>query len=317
MVIEKVHAREILDSSAYKDYKPSYFNPNSKNAYGQTDYLSFESWYKLSFKSNSKEISPWTKKEKAYYESLKDKRDRYIYLVKRSNLKCSMIEIPDDAIARVDERGRLAKPEYKEIYDTVERNVNTLKSDLFIGEWGICSGILGNPLAFGNGSLGFVMANVLKYKFPDSKIVVIGRNLEKLKIFSFVDEVYSSDDIPEDFSTDHGFECAGGPGSEDAINNIIKYIKPQGSIMLMGVSENKVAINTRDILEKGLTLIGCSRSGRVDFQEAVKMLGNKKIQNRFKSIVFEDDEINSVDDIHRFFKNDLNTPFKTVAKWNI
>ncbi|RRD51891.1 thioredoxin reductase, partial [Campylobacter rectus] len=74
-------AREILDSSAYKDYKPSYFNPNSKNAYGQTEYLSFESWYKLSFKSNSKEISPWTKKEKAYYESLKDKRDRYIYLV--------------------------------------------------------------------------------------------------------------------------------------------------------------------------------------------------------------------------------------------
>ena len=146
-------AREILDSSAYKDYKPSYFNPNP-NDYGQTEYLSFESWYKLSFKSNSKEISPWTKKEKAYYESLKDKRDRYIYLVKRSNLKCSMIEIPDDAIARVDERGRLTKPEYKEIYDTVERNVNTLKSDLFIGEWGICSGILGNPLTFGNGSLG-------------------------------------------------------------------------------------------------------------------------------------------------------------------
>ena len=131
-----LQARQILDSSAYKDYKPSYFNPNP-NDYGQTEYLSFESWYKLSFKSNSKEISPWTKKEKAYYESLKDKRDRYIYLVKRSNLKCSMIEIPDDAIGRVDERGRLTKPEYKEIYDTVERNVNTLKSDLFIGEWGI------------------------------------------------------------------------------------------------------------------------------------------------------------------------------------
>ena len=148
-----LQARQILDSSAYKDYKPSYFNPNP-NDYGQTEYLSFESWYKLSFKSNSKEISPWTKKEKAYYESLKDKRDRYIYLVKRSNLKCSMIEIPDDAIGRVDERGKLTKPEYKEIYDTVERNVNTLKSDLFIGEWGICSGILGNPLTFGNGSLG-------------------------------------------------------------------------------------------------------------------------------------------------------------------
>ena len=146
-------SRQILDSSAYKDYKPSYFNPNP-NDYGQTEYLSFESWYKLSFKSNSKEISPWTKKEKAYYESLKDKRDRYIYLVKRSNLKCSMIEIPDDAIGRVDERGRLTKPEYKEIYDTVERNKKTLKSNLFIGEWGICAGILGDVTALGSGGSG-------------------------------------------------------------------------------------------------------------------------------------------------------------------
>jgi len=145
-------SRQILDSSAYKDYKPSYFNPNP-NDYGQTEYLSFESWYKLSFKSNSKEISPWTKKEKAYYESLKDKRDRYIYLVKRSNLKCSMIEIPDDAIGRVDERGRLTKPEYKEIYDTVERNVNTLKSRLFSGEWRVCAGILGDKRAFASATV--------------------------------------------------------------------------------------------------------------------------------------------------------------------
>ena len=147
-----LQARQILNSSAYKDYKPSYFNPNP-NDYGQTEYLSFESWYKLSFKSNSKEISPWTKKEKAYYESLKDKRDRYIYLVKRSNLKCSMIEIPDDAIGRVDERGRLTKPEYKEIYDTVERNVNTLKSRLFSGEWRVCAGILGDKRAFASATV--------------------------------------------------------------------------------------------------------------------------------------------------------------------
>ena len=145
-------ARDILNSSPYKDYKPSYFNPNP-NEYGQTEYLSFEPWYKLSFKPNSKEISPWTKKEKAYYESLKDKRDRYIYLVKRSNLKCTMLEIPDDAIARVDEKGRLTKPEYKDIYDTVERNVDTLKSRLFSGEWRVCAGVLGDKRAFASATV--------------------------------------------------------------------------------------------------------------------------------------------------------------------
>ncbi|WP_122874668.1 thioredoxin reductase [Campylobacter showae] len=157
-------ARDILNSSPYKDYKPSYFNPNP-NEYGQTEYLSFEPWYKLSFKPNSKEISPWTKKEKAYYESLKDKRDRYIYLVKRSNLKCSMLEIPDDAIARVDEKGRLTKPEYKDIYDTVERNKNTLKSNLFIGEWNICAGILGDVKAFGSGGVGGFKARKFQRAF--------------------------------------------------------------------------------------------------------------------------------------------------------
>ena len=148
-------SRSILDSSPYKNYKPLYYNPKP-NSLGQTDYLSFKPWLDISYKASSNKISPWTKSEKAYYESLKDKRDRYIYLVKRSNLKCTMIDIPDDAIGRVDSSGKLTKPEYAEIYDEVDRNKNTLKSELFIGEWNLCAGVLGNPSAFGTGgSAGF------------------------------------------------------------------------------------------------------------------------------------------------------------------
>ena len=148
-------SRSILDSSPYKNYKPLYYNPKP-NSLGQTDYLSFKPWLDISYKPSSTKLSPWTKSEKAYYESLKDKRDRYIYLVKRSNLKCTMIDIPDDAIGRVDSDGKLTKPEYAEIYDEVDRNKNTLKSELFIGEWNLCAGVLGNPSAFGTGgSAGF------------------------------------------------------------------------------------------------------------------------------------------------------------------
>ena len=150
-----LQARSILDSSPYKNYKPLYYNPKP-NSLGQTDYLSFKPWLDISYKPSSTKLSPWTKTEKAYYESLKDKRDRYIYLVKRSNLKCTMIDIPDDAIGRVDSNGKLTKPEYAEIYDEVDRNKNTLKSELFIGEWNLCAGVLGNPSAFGTGgSAGF------------------------------------------------------------------------------------------------------------------------------------------------------------------
>ena len=150
-----LEARSILDSSPYKNYKPLYYNPKP-NSLGQTDYLAFKPWLDISYKPSSTKLSPWTKTEKAYYESLKDKRDRYIYLVKRSNLKCTMIDIPDDAIGRVDSNGKLTKPEYTEIYDEVDRNKNTLKSELFIGEWNLCAGVLGNPSAFGTGgSAGF------------------------------------------------------------------------------------------------------------------------------------------------------------------
>ena len=145
-----LEARSILDSYLYKNYKPLYYNPKP-NSLGQTDYLSFKPWLDISYKSSSNKISPWTKSEKAYYESLKDKRDRYIYLVKRSNLKCTMIDIPEDAIGRVDSNGKLTKPEYTEIYDEVNAHKGTLKSELFAAEWNICAGVLGDMGGFVGG----------------------------------------------------------------------------------------------------------------------------------------------------------------------
>ena len=145
-----LEARSILDSSPYKNYKPLYYNPKP-NSLGQTDYLSFKPWLDISYKSSSNKLSPWTKSEKAYYESLKDKRDRYIYLVKRSNLKCTMIDIPEDAIGRVDSNGKLTKPEYAEIYDEVNAHKGTLKSELFAAEWNICAGVLGSTVGFSGG----------------------------------------------------------------------------------------------------------------------------------------------------------------------
>lgn len=169
---------------------------------------------------------------------------------------------------------------------------------------------------WGCGSLAYVVASLLKMEFPNIKVVVIGRNTEKLKQFTFVDETYSTDEIPDNFNIDHAFECAGGEGSFYAIDDIIKYINPQGSVMLMGVSENKIPINTRNILEKGLTFIGCSRSGRVDFIKAIDYM-EKGLYNRLKAIIFEDEPVSNIADINRVFANGVNTPFKTVFKWNM
>jgi len=57
-----------------------------------------------------------------------------------------MIDIPEDAIGRVDSSGKLTKPEYAEIYDEVNAHKGTLKSELFAAEWNICAGVLGSTV---------------------------------------------------------------------------------------------------------------------------------------------------------------------------
>lgn len=170
---------------------------------------------------------------------------------------------------------------------------------------------------WGDGSLAYVLACVIKRVFPNIKLTIAGKDVYKLSQFMFADNTFLAEELPKDFNVDHAFECAGGEGSYYAIDDIIKHINPQGSVMLLGVSENKVGINTRDILEKGLTFVGCSRSGREDFENAVKHMENSEFANRISRIIYEDKPVNNINDIHRVFQNDLNTPFKTVFKWNL
>lgn len=172
-------------------------------------------------------------------------------------------------------------------------------------------------VVWGDGSLSFVISNILRLEFPDSKIIVVGKNPRKLSYFSFVDQTLLADFIPSGFSFDHAFECCGGEGSYYAIDDIIRYINPQGMVTLMGVSENRVSVNTRDILEKGLTFVGCSRSGREDFEQAVNYMKDRRCQQRLELIIYEDKKVSSVEDIHRVFQTDSCTPFKTVFEWGL
>ena len=170
---------------------------------------------------------------------------------------------------------------------------------------------------WGDGSLAFVTANVLKKEFPNSQIIVFGKNRDKLSLFSFIDKTILIDNIPQDLKIDHAFECVGGEGSFYAIDDIIRCIKPQGTILLMGVSENRIGINTRDILEKGLTFVGSSRSSYQDFVRAVEILQDEKVQKRLKLIIENYGVVKKIEDIHKVFNFDLNTPFKTVFRWEI
>ncbi|MGN0093169.1 MAG: alcohol dehydrogenase catalytic domain-containing protein [Methanobrevibacter sp.] len=169
---------------------------------------------------------------------------------------------------------------------------------------------------WGDGNLGYVVALVLKIAMPKSKVFVFGPHLDKLNLFTFADKRFLVDNVPKDVRIDHGFECVGGQGSQSAINQMIDLINPEGTILLMGVSEYPIPINTRDVLSKGLSVIGASRSGRDDFLKTVELYGNTRFLSYLESIIGEVITVRSLDDIHYAFNRDTNLRFgKTILKW--
>lgn len=170
---------------------------------------------------------------------------------------------------------------------------------------------------WGDGPVGYLTALVLRANYPEAQITVVGRHNEKLSYFTFADNTYLSAKLPADFRVDHAFECTGGEGSAVAINQIISHARPQACLVLMGVSEEKPAICTRDILEKGMTVVGSSRSGRKDFESAREIISQNEFTRYLDPIMHLDEPVTSVSDINRVFSTDLTTPFKTVFEWRI
>lgn len=172
---------------------------------------------------------------------------------------------------------------------------------------------------WGDGNLGFITAVFFKAMFPDIKLYVFGIDDKKLADFDFADAVYKTDAIPEDLRVDHAFECVGNKYSGDAINQIIDYIHPEGTISILGVSEEPVPINTRMVLEKGLRIFGSSRSGYDDFVKTVELYqSNPELVERLKTIVGEVITVRDIEDAKDAFARDSERGFgKTIMKWEI
>lgn len=208
-------------------------------------------------------------------------------------------------------------------YDGIKGNVAAITEFISVGIHAIkrfekiAHETRGDIGVWGDGSLAYALCNSLHALLPDARIHVVGMDPQKLAHFTFVHKTYFSNELPKDFVIDHAFECCGGEGSQYAIDDVIKYINPQGTLMLLGVSENKVPVYTRNVLEKGMTLVGCSRSGYEDFEGALEVMKNPEVQSRLSKIICDTDPVCCVDDIHRVFGEDLSTPFKTVFRWNI
>lgn len=172
---------------------------------------------------------------------------------------------------------------------------------------------------WGDGNLGYITALLLRYRYPDARLVVFGVNDYKLNDFTFADDTYTTDLIPDGFETDHAFECVGSSNAPKAVNQIIDYIRPEGTIALMGVTEELAPINTRMVLEKGLRIFGSSRSGRADFEHLLALYEQKpEILDYLENIVGSCVTVRNVQDITTAFETDIHKLIgKTIMNWDI
>ncbi len=170
---------------------------------------------------------------------------------------------------------------------------------------------------WGAGSLGFMVALVLKTKLPEAALVLFSTHSKKMDAFQMVDEKHYIDDNLKGISVDHCFECVGGLNSRNALDQMIDVINPEGVINLLGVSEEPVPVNTRMVLEKGITLVGESRSGKDDYLDAIDIIRQGPNQNYLRWLISDIIAVKGIEDIDRAFKEDVLNSFKTLMKWEV
>lgn len=170
---------------------------------------------------------------------------------------------------------------------------------------------------WGDGNLAFITSLLLKKTFPDTEVLIFGIHDYKMRDFVFVDGTYDVEEISKDMIIDHAFECVGGSASGDAINQIIDIIRPEGTISILGVSENPVPINTRMILEKGLRIFGSSRSGYDDFKNTLELCKkDKDVQEYLERLICDVLPVRTMADMNKAFDSDIKKPGgKTIILW--
>ncbi|HJF21647.1 MULTISPECIES: alcohol dehydrogenase catalytic domain-containing protein [Mammaliicoccus] len=212
-----------------------------------------------------------------------------------------IVELPDDIDLSVVSYSELVSVSWHAIQRFQKKSIETQ------GSFGI----------WGDGNLGFITSILLRKLYPEAKIYVFGKTDFKLSHFSFVDEVFYINRVPEDLIIDHAFECVGGKGSQSAVDQIINLISPEGSIALLGVSEYPIEVNTRLVLEKGITMIGSSRSGAQDFKDIAEFYRTyPDVIEKLSLLKGQEFEVRTINDAVDAFESDLSTSWgKTVIKW--
>ncbi len=155
---------------------------------------------------------------------------------------------------------------------------------------------------WGDGIMGFIISLVAKYGFG-CDVNIVGLSKEKLDMFDFAN-VYYSNDIDSLPRMSVAIEAVGGNASGIAANQAIDKLYSGGKLILSGVANENVPLNTRMVLEHGISIRGTTRSVRCDFEMAVELLKNPEFRAQIKKLLLSVNEVNNIRDYYAIFEKE-------------
>ena len=155
---------------------------------------------------------------------------------------------------------------------------------------------------WGDGIMGYIISLVAKYGFG-CEVNIVGLSKEKLEKFDFAN-VYYSNDIEALPRMSVAIEAVGGNASGIAANQAIDKLYSGGKLILSGVANDNVPLNTRMVLEHGISIRGTTRSVRCDFEKAVELLRIPEFREHIKALLLSVREVNNIRDYYAVFEEE-------------
>jgi ribitol-5-phosphate 2-dehydrogenase len=164
-------------------------------------------------------------------------------------------------------------------------------------------------LVLGNGPIGQMVAICLIafYRVPADAIAMSGHAWESRRaVAALVGNAFDSEDAAAFRElrgrVDVAFECVGGSANGETLAQAVDALRPGGSAVLFGPSEKAVAVDTREVIGKGLAFLGCNRSFVRHFEQVLDRMRDPRVQRLLASVVSDDPiMVRSADDLNRAF----------------
>ncbi|MBD3319019.1 alcohol dehydrogenase catalytic domain-containing protein [Candidatus Woesearchaeota archaeon] len=144
-------------------------------------------------------------------------------------------------------------------------------------------------IIFGAGPTGYLCANFFSSFYGITKDRLYLADIQKDRLQRAQDFaqtlVIGQDTLPR--NVDLAVECVGRHHAAKAIKTAQECLRVQGTLLLLGVSEEPLPIATRPLLEKGIRMVGSTRSGRKDFPPVLELMTDEQFSQRILRILDE------------------------------